>query len=225
MLWQYKFLKGVWGMKIYAVADIHGHPDRLAFIRRNIFEFKPHVLVVAGDITGYFHPRPVISQLNAMPVPVLAVRGNSDLPRVESLFEQFDNVASLNLTEVTFGSVSFTGLSGTIPVPFRSRICFREKRAMGKISRMVNPLSVVVAHSPPWGVLDRVMGKLHAGSRGLRRMILEKQPRVVICGHIHEDTGTGFIKDTLVVNCSIGRSGKGLLMEFEGDGLPAVEFI
>ena len=212
-------------MRIYAVADIHGRPDRLAFIRRNILALKARVLVVAGDITGYIHPLPVIAQLNTMPVPVLAVRGNSDLSRVEALMAQYKNVSSLHLTEVTLGGVSFTGSSGTIPVPFRSRICFREKRVLDKMSLRVNPSSVVIAHPPPWGKLDRVMGKLHAGSRGLRQMILEKQPKVVICGHIHEDTGTGFINKTLVVNCSIGKSGQGVLIDYENDSLPDVNFV
>jgi len=212
-------------MRIYAVADIHGHPARLTAIRRTIFELKPDVLVVAGDITGYIRPRPVIGQLNAMPVPVLAVRGNSDLARVEALFNIWPNVSSLHLTEVILGGISFTGLGGTIPVPFRSRIRFREKGLMEKMSLLMNPSSVLVVHPPPWGDLDRVMGKLHAGCRGLRQLVLNKQPKMVICGHIHEDTGTAYINETLVVNCSIGRSGRGALIEYENDRIQDVMFI
>ena len=40
-------------MLIYAVADIHGQRDRIALIRSKILEYKPDVLVVAGDITYY----------------------------------------------------------------------------------------------------------------------------------------------------------------------------
>ena len=39
-------------MRIYAVADVHGKSTRIEGIRKTISEFKPDVLVVAGDITN-----------------------------------------------------------------------------------------------------------------------------------------------------------------------------
>ena len=212
-------------MRIYAVADIHGRSSRLAFIRRHILELKPDVLVVAGDITGYVHPRQVIARLNAMPAPVLVVRGNSDLSRVEALVAKCGNVSSLHLSEITVAGIGFTGLGGTIPVPFRSRICFREKRLMDSASPLVKDTSVLVTHTPPWGVLDRVAGRLHSGSRGLRRLIVDKQPSVALCGHIHEDSGAAFIGRTHVINCSIGSSGHGVWVDIEKGHAPSVTFI
>ena len=55
-------------MLIYAVADIHGKPERLSLIRKKINDTAPDVLVVAGDITGYIRPVPTIEALNNMPV-------------------------------------------------------------------------------------------------------------------------------------------------------------
>ena len=51
-------------MRIYAVADIHGKPDRIALIRANLNEIKPGALVVAGDITNYANCKAVIEQFN-----------------------------------------------------------------------------------------------------------------------------------------------------------------
>ncbi len=200
-------------MRIYAVADIHGRLDRFSMIQEKISTHSPDVLVVAGDITNYLRPYPVIERLNAMPIPVLAVRGNSDLAVVESLFDTFDNITSLNLKEISLNGVHFTGISGTIPVPFRTRFRLREKQVENKISQLLSPLSVLVAHPPPWGVLDRVLKKFHAGCHSLNNIVLRKQPRIVLCGHIHEDSGVDYIKQTLVVNCSIGKSGAGALIE------------
>ena len=42
-------------MRIYAVADIHGKPAKIAGILQAILELKPDALVVAGDITNYFN--------------------------------------------------------------------------------------------------------------------------------------------------------------------------
>jgi uncharacterized protein len=45
---------------------------------------------------------------------------------------------------------------------------------------------VLVVQSPPKGYVD---GKRHLGSEAVLRTIEEKQPRLVVCGHIHEAAG------------------------------------
>lgn len=65
------------------------------------------------------------------------------------------------------------------------------------------PADIVVSHCPPYGILDsagklydRIKGcfkEMHLGSPGLQRYIREHRPRLVICGHIHEAAGYGFI--------------------------------
>jgi len=82
-------------MQIYTVADIHGKSNKIALIRANMLKFKPDVLVVAGDITNYLFSVTVVAQLNDMPTPVLAVRGNTDLPKVEKLLEEFPMIEKL----------------------------------------------------------------------------------------------------------------------------------
>jgi len=45
---------------------------------------------------------------------------------------------------------------------------------------------LLLAHSPPWGVLDRAETVEHAGSRALRAWVLARQPLLALHGHIHE---------------------------------------
>jgi Icc-related predicted phosphoesterase len=120
-------------MLIYAVADIHGKPDRIEKIRHNISEVSPDVLVVAGDITNIRNSAAVIKQLSALPVPVLAIRGNMDLPRVDGLLNQYPNTVCLHLKEHTFGGIRFVGVSGTIPLPLSSKLGFAENRIIKKL--------------------------------------------------------------------------------------------
>jgi Icc-related predicted phosphoesterase len=64
---------------------------------------------------------------------------------------------------------------------------------------------VIVVHGPPFGSLDRtgpLFGDNHVGSRSLREWIERRQPRVVICGHIHEGFGVDRIGATAVYNVS-----------------------
>jgi Icc-related predicted phosphoesterase len=125
-------------MRIYAVADIHGKPAKFDDIRKVLTQLKPDALVVAGDITNYFNSTAIVEQLSHMPVPVLAIRGNTDLSRVDRLLDYYPNTSSLHLKEHVINGVKFTGVSGTIPVPFSSRIRWRENGIFDRLAALIN---------------------------------------------------------------------------------------
>lgn len=208
-------------MRLYAVADIHGRSDRMAAIENNLKTHRPDVLIVAGDITSFTRVLPVISALGDLLLPVLAVRGNTDLKRVECRFAQKGNLVFLNNRDVMLQGVHFVGVSGTIPVPFRSRIAFREAFIWKKLTPLMTPATVLVAHPPPWGCRDRVAGKFHAGSKSLARFIRDCRPAVVICGHIHEDAGISCTGNTLIVNCAMGSTCDGAVIDMHNGRITA----
>ena len=117
------------------------------------------------------------------------------------------------------------GVSGTIPVPFGSRIRLREKGIFDILTALINKDSVLVVHSPPRGVLDMVFGRFHAGCRRLHHLVLNRQPRLVLCGHIHECPGVASIGQTTVVNCCVSRTARGAMVDFDSDGSPLVEML
>ncbi|MFH1140052.1 MAG: metallophosphoesterase [Pseudomonadota bacterium] len=212
-------------MLIYAAADIHGRPARLEQIASNIALFRPDVLIAAGDLAGLWRPRRVVEALGRLPVPVLAVRGNSDPRAMEGWLARTSGIDSLHLKKIEFGGRSFVGAGGTIPVPFHSRLGFWESRIVKRLAPLLAENSVFAAHPPPWGTLDRVGGRFHAGCRNLTALIKDKTPRVFICGHIHEAAGSFLLDRTLVVNCSMGRGGGGALIELGPDGRSRVEML
>lgn len=57
-------------------------------------------------------------------------------------------------------------------------------------------VDVLVAHSPPAGLLD---GR-HYGTKALRKYIYKFEPQLLICGHVHESYGTKQCGKTLVAN-------------------------
>ena len=87
------------------------------------------------------------------------------------------------------------------------------------------PDVLVVAHPPPRGTLDEVFGRFHSGCRSLQKIVVNKQPRLLICGHVHERPGTLFVGETLVVNCSMGRKGAGILINLDKGMPPEAEII
>jgi Icc-related predicted phosphoesterase len=212
-------------MRIYAVADIHGKSTRIERIRKNIAEFRPDVLIVAGDITNIKNSGAVIKQLNSMTIPVLAIRGNMDLPRVDGLLNHYPNTVCLHLKEYIIDGIHYAGVSGTIPLPFRSKLALCENRVLKKLGNLVNENSVVVVHPPPWGILDEAFGRFHAGSKGLYRFIRKYQPKLLLCGHIHERPGIKIRGKTIIVNCNMSRKNSGAIVESADTETPIVKIL
>jgi hypothetical protein len=67
-------------------------------------------------------------------------------------------------------------------------------------------------------VLDEAFGGFHAGCRRLYQLVVHHQPRLVLCGHIHERPGVASIGQTRVVNCNIARTGEGAMVDFGPEG-------
>jgi len=212
-------------MLIYAVADIHGRKARISSILDIVSEKNPDVLVLAGDINSYFKSYGAVSSFGNLSLPVLAVRGNTDSKKTENTLSGFFNISFLNCSEKVINGFTFTGVGGTVPVPFASRIKFSESSAIKKLETIVKKDSIFIAHPPPRGTLDEVLGKFNAGCKSLNGIILKCQPQLFICGHIHERPGSAFLGKTLVVNCSMGMKGKGALIQIKNDKPPVVEMV
>ncbi|MBF0119319.1 MAG: metallophosphoesterase family protein [Desulfobacterales bacterium] len=212
-------------MRIYAVADIHSNKDKIELIKDTIRQFQPDVLVIAGDITNHFNPEPLIEQISRLPIHILAICGNTDSNKVEKLLTKYSNLFSLHLNKKIVNSIDFVGLNGTIPIPFYSKICFGEEQMLNKIEHLITKDTVLVVHPPPRNILDEAFGIFHAGSKNLYDMVLKLEPKILICGHIHEQTGTAILGKTHVVNCSIGRKGAGAIIEYEKDSTPIISIL
>lgn len=212
-------------MRIYTIADIHAKPGNLQKICSVVSEYNPDVLVVAGDIINYIYLKKTFKILNDLSIPVLVVRGNSDPAYVEKYFNRFPNLTSLHLNKVILNSIPFTGLSGTVPLPFRNKVRFFEKSLMNKAHPMIDSQTVFVVHTPPRGCLDEVAGRFHSGSKMVRDLVDKTQPRLLICGHIHEAAGIDKIGETTVVNCGMPGNGKGMMIELKHGEKPVVEMV
>ena len=82
-------------MRIYAVAGIHGKSEHMETIYRVLDQYQPELMVVPGDMTHFFNWSTVLSQFDSLPVPVLVVRGNTDLKRIEPRIKKAANITLL----------------------------------------------------------------------------------------------------------------------------------
>jgi len=209
-------------MRIYAVADIHGKSEHMESVYRIIDQYRPQLMVVPGDMTHFFNWSTVLSQLDSLPVPVLVVRGNTDLKRIEPRIKKAANITLLTEKPLQVTGFSFVGISGTLPLPFANKVCLNEKKRLAALPSPMEPDTVLVVHTPPKGACDLVGKKIHAGSRNLARYIKDAAPSLVLCGHIHEDFGLKSLYQSTVVNCAIAGPGSGAIIDLEKNGTPRV---
>nr|WP_320193547.1 metallophosphoesterase [uncultured Desulfobacter sp.] len=212
-------------MRIYAVADIHGKPEHMESIYGILDQYQPELMVVPGDMTHFFNWSTVLSQLDSLPVPVLAIRGNTDLKRIEPRIKKAANITLLTPTPLKVKGFSFVGTSGALPFPFANKICLNENNRLAALPNPLEPDTVLVVHVPPKGACDRVGKKIHAGSRQLARFIKAASPSLVLCGHIHEDFGVRTLNQSTVVNCAIAGPGLGAIIDLEKNAPPKVNLL
>ena len=199
-------------MKILAAADVHGSQYRLNIILKNVEKYSPDLVVICGDITQ-FGPGDVAKNfLDQIPVETFAVHGNIDTEDVLKGIDE-SKATNIHLKRVEKNGMSFIGIGGENPIPLRTKLSTPGDKTENSIGNLVDESTVLVSHVPPHGLQDRVFLGMHSGSKELRKMVDECNPRLVLCGHIHENPGVTKTDKTVVVNCSIGKRGGGALIE------------
>jgi len=199
--------------RFYCVADLHGHSDRLRVLETALNRHQPDALILAGDVLGFRSAARHNTYFSNLGLPVFCVLGNTDHPWADRYLPVCSRMRILRDERIRFRDVDIVGISGTVPLPFHSRIGIREtgrvQRLMGKIDRN----TVLVCHPPPHGVCDKVMGRFSAGSKAVARIVRQCRPAVVICGHIHEAAGSNLLDATRVINCAMGPKHQGWLVD------------
>ena len=210
-------------MRIYALADIHGKEKHMAAIYAVLDAYAPDLVVAAGDLTRFLSWRTCLAQLDSLPVPVLAIRGNTDLKRTEPYMDRATNLTRLTNQPRDIQGFSFVGAGGTLVLPFASRICLDERSCLNALPSPMDENTILVVHPPPRGICDKAGGKVSVGSRNLARFIRKAGPGLVLCGHVHEQAGKAMLGNSLVVNCSMSSTSAGAIIDLKKGCTPQVK--
>jgi len=195
-------------MKLLAAADIHGSQYRLNTILKNIERYHPDLVVICGDITQ-FGPGPLAKIfLDQIPVETLAIPGNIDPLEVGDSIRE-SKAYNIDLQKLIKHDVSFIGIGGMVP---DFPIFVTDDHVQKPIEDVLDEKSVLVSHVPPYKLQDKVYIGFHAGNKELRDLVETCKPRLVLCGHIHEDPGVTTLGKTVIVNCSMGKRTEGALI-------------
>jgi len=98
--------------------------------------------------------------------------------------------------------VKVFGIGYAVPVtPFGEWSCDMSEDAAEAMMAGMGAVDILISHSPPKGVADVSAQGASIGSTAVRAAIERAQPKLCLCGHIHDSWGrTGKIGETLVHN-------------------------
>ena len=179
-------------MKFVAISDTHCR-------HHNIRLPKADVLLHAGDISYRGKKEESIDFLEWFAKQdfqyKIFIAGNHDFYFEK---EKVDVVGKLIPKEIIYlndSGITINGINiwGSPITPWFFNWAFNRHRG-GPIRKHWNLIPgnthVLLTHGPVYGFLDMVINKQHVGCQDLLQKVLAIQPKVHVCGHIHESYGS-----------------------------------
>jgi uncharacterized protein len=176
-------------VKLLAFSDLHCNLKRAERLVK--MSEKADVVIGAGDFASMHEGlEETIEALSAIEAPTVLVPGNNETD--DALREATSGWRAATVLHggvVTIEGIEFFGLGAGIPTtPWEWSFDLDEEKAAVMVTLCPED-AVLVLHSPPHGHCDSNSAGDHFGSRTLLRTVEEREPRLVVCGHIHESWG------------------------------------
>jgi uncharacterized protein len=177
------------GVRLLAFSDLHRDLGQAA--RLGEMSSDADLVIGAGDFASIHEGlAETIDALAAIETPTVLVPGNNET--ADALLEAADSwpaATVLHGSGTTIDGAEVYGLGAGIPVtPWDWSFDLDDEAATAMLAPCPEG-AILVLHSPPRGHCDVNGGGGHFGSAALLRAIEEKNPRLAVCGHIHESWG------------------------------------
>jgi len=187
-------------MRLLAFSDLHHARARAETLVEA--SQTADLVIGAGDFCNHrTNIEGVMSLLKGVTKPFVMVPGNAES------FDELSEAAHAGWTVLhgsatEVGGLSLFGLGYGVPVtPFGDWSCDLNDEAAGTLLDQCAACDILITHSPPKGVADQTSRGVSVGSTAIRAAIERLQPRLALCGHIHDSWGQeGQIGATRVIN-------------------------
>jgi Icc-related predicted phosphoesterase len=201
-------------LRILATTDFHGNAEAFRKTALKARQNRADVVVVCGDVTHFGslqQAKELLSFLHATQCPVLYVPGNCDPAALAK--EEIEKIECIHGKCKEIDNINFLGVGGSSPTPFDTPFELTETEIAHILEQSFDSCqtkrqTILVSHSPPKNTkVDLTFTGEHAGSTSVRKFIEKTNPSLVLCGHIHEATGTDKINNTTITNPGPARHG------------------
>lgn len=205
-------------MKIFATADLHGNRVAMDCLRSLVS--RVDLILICGDVGGResIPPEREACNLKEMALAGLSAGQRKDVEYLDKVLEGidvegfyilgnddwFDWQSPHLLTEpIVRGGLTFIPFDFVNLTPFNTNREANENKLAYELSKhQVDENTIMVAHTPPFGAGDTLYDGKHCGSKSVRDWIKFYQPKMWLCGHIHEDFGKKRMDKCQVLNCT-----------------------
>ena len=205
-------------MKVIVISDTHGLHPLLDIPEGDL-------LLHAGDVSyggTYKEIKDFLDWFSAQPHPhKVFIAGNHDFYFEKHSPEQIKAIIPNNIHYLNEELLEIEGFriwgSPITPIPHSLWAFNRERGSDIQAHWDLIPenLDILMVHGPAKGVLDKTTKDEYVGCQNLLETLRIKQPKMFICGHIHEDRGQKIIDGIHFVNASsIDRYGTKIFPPF-----------
>ncbi len=185
-------------MRLLFITDIHGH-----------FEALPHLpeadlVLCGGDFTNFGTSEEFQSAVKLVEVrfpKFYAVAGNLDPGETaDAILAESGHL--LSPTPIQVSGLTLVGVSGSHTCPRPTPYEWADEAMEERLTALTLPaIDILVTHAPPYGFgADVIPNGMQVGSHAIRKFAERLQPRLHLCGHIHEASGVFDENGTVLVN-------------------------
>jgi Icc-related predicted phosphoesterase len=202
-------------MQALVFSDIHG--DWRALER--LLSVEADYYFAAGDLATWSRGLDLAGPiLNRRAGRMYVLPGNHESERDVAAMCSRHELTAFHGQSIEIAGCHVAGLGYSSPTPFNTPGEYSEEEIARRLAQFsaLTPL-VLICHCPPKPtILDEIGEGRHAGSTAVKSFIDRYQPKLVVCGHIHETEGVrAEIGSTVAVNA--GK--RGYLIDFDKLGL------
>lgn len=194
-------------MKLLAFVDLHGSLKGLRIIQKKAKEAD--VLVCAGDLSIFSAELDILmAELDKVEKKIIMVHGNHEFgEEMGALCKIFKNFEFIHKKVYNFKDYVFVGWGGG---GFSLTDKGFEKFTKRIKEKIKGKKVILVTHAPPYGTKTDYTYKEHHGNKSIRKFIDTIQPKLVVCGHLHETAGK---KDKIGKSIVINPGLEGVILE------------